>query len=94
MLFLRREPPDLPLTDNIRKAQLLGQRDAENRNIQLSRFTNIVDIETSFDVDSVLSNDRKYLVWKSTGEEVVLHFQGIVSQLCITPFVPDAPGRS
>ncbi|KAK0440296.1 hypothetical protein EV421DRAFT_1905442 [Armillaria borealis] len=77
--------------DNIRKAQLLGQRDAQNSDIQLLRFTNIVDIETSFEVDSVSSNNRKYLVWKNTGEEVVLHFQGIISQLCVTPFLPDTP---
>ncbi|KAK0469460.1 uncharacterized protein EV420DRAFT_1472687 [Desarmillaria tabescens] len=67
--------------DAIRKAQVLAQRNEETQNIQLSRFVNVVDIERSFSVESFNRNDRKYLMWKDDGEEVVLHFQGIVSQV-------------
>ncbi|KAK0435099.1 uncharacterized protein EV420DRAFT_1488243 [Desarmillaria tabescens] len=78
---------------DIHKAHLLGQRNAENRDIQLCCFVNVINIEKLFSVDSTSSNDRKYLVWKNTGEEAVLHFQGIASQICVTPFRPDSPGR-
>ncbi|KAK0429962.1 hypothetical protein EV421DRAFT_1744681 [Armillaria borealis] len=71
----------------IQKSYTLCRRDEANVVIQLSHFSDPLEIERNFYVDSMGSGKRKFLMWKQNQEEVILHYQGIVTQACMTPFI-------